>query len=294
MKTRLRSFRTTLAPTTACGLLLAAFVAMPAQAALIRKAGGAVSQDTFIQIYGIAPTADFVPGSDLLSIFSGAVEMSVSSREPMVFATPKGQCFGSVQIPLPPIPAGGGEPDFTGWEPVETHTACTYQYAQGAAIQLEGSFENYLEGAVLDIVWRISGNGISLVWDTEDVRVERSGGTGTVYLDALLPADMPVGDYAISMAFTQTAPEGWRLYNRGAPSYAGVQGGCIDDADPASCGTAVSPMASWSITGPRLRDTAGFRVVESVAEVPLPGTAGLFGLGMAALLLSRTRSRRQA
>lgn len=294
MNTGLRKFRDALASGAAWVLLLAAFGAAHAQAALIRKAGGAVSQDTFIQIYGIAPTADFVPGEDLLRTFTGAVEMGVSSREPMVFATPKGQCFSSVQIPLPPIPEGGGEPDFTGWEPVETHTACTYEYAQGAAIQLEGSFENYLEGAILDIVWSISGNGISLIWGTDDVRIERSGRNGTVYLDALLPASMPVGDYAISMAFTQTAPEGWRLYNRGDPSYNGVQGGCIDYADPATCGTAVSPMASWSITGPRLRDTAGFRVVESVAEVPLPGSAGLFGLGMAALFLSRTRSRRLA
>ena len=79
---------------------------------------------------------------------------------------------------------------------------------------------------------------------------------------------------------------------RGAPSYGGVRGGCLDENELSTCGTEVNLLERWTISGPRLRDTAGFRVVEGVAEVPLPPTAGLFGLGMAALWLSRSRDRR--
>lgn len=264
----------------------------PAQAALLRGAGGSVSQDTFIEIYGIAPTANFVPGANLLRSFTGAMEMSVSSRQPFVFATPRDECFGSIQFTEPPIPEGGGEPDLTGWQPDELHTACTYVFARGGAIHLEGSFENHLAGSIIDLVWSISGHGRVLTWGMDDVTLDWTGTrSATVYLDALLPSDMPLGDYAISLAFTQTAGSGLTMYRRSDASYGGVQGGCADQRDATTCGTEVRPLASWSLSGPRLRDTASFRVVEAVAEVPLPPTAGLFGLGMAALWLSRRRQR---
>lgn len=281
-----------LAALTLAGALLPA----PSHAALLRGSGGAISQDTLLYIWGLTDASNVMEG-DLLRSLSADVtyERSFSSTDPLAFATPREECFDNVIPDQPPIGEDGSIPE--GWQPVDRHTACTWEFAEGDRIQVEGSFDNYLEGALVEFVWSIVSKtdpSKSWSWTGDDVdtgTIEYSG--ARVFLDVAMPEDMGVGDYGIFLAVTQRAPDGKRLYQRGHPSYSGTPVECFtDEAGVEDCGYAVDMEDAWGVGAPAARDSAGFRVI---AAVPEPSSLALLAGGLLMLgAARRSRAGRRA
>ncbi|WP_416306285.1 hypothetical protein [Neptunicella sp. SCSIO 80796] len=244
-------------------LILALSTVLTAQARIVRSGGDVRGTDSFnLTVY----LTDEININEIGYDYNGGNlydSFSYNSYHDYVYATPSDSCHFDVN-----------------YDPVSNQdyrTDCDYEFDLGERLQLEGDIEVFLQGtARYDLVWTISQGAQS--WQYAFLDMDASNGVLSqhLFLDVAMPTDMAVGDYNVTLDFTQYAAPTQVYFSYSAytdPAVCAVLGPV---GTPETCGQLGSSSPGLSF----FSNTEQLRVL---ANIPEPGVFylilfGAFGL----------------